>query len=246
MSAAPIIQNERKHPSFQKYVPYHLNWKIFGDDECKFGPKARDGKANLQSMIFSDLINLLMKKEIGEVSNFINTTVILNGVEHVIECKGLSETLLPVMLELISKKCSLNCNWFYYDSDRVKDDFHESFTFFLVDQKKIVLEQASVSHSATSWLNSDFLIYDNEHIWDGHAELEKASSMWWYQKFYSDTEVGQIMKIRDTMTVTDGAAVNEKSTEVLLFQQLIAQSKRTNSLLIWILIAFIIIFIFNR
>ncbi len=246
MSVAPKIENNRKSPSFQKYIPYQLNWEIFGKEECKFGPKVKGEKANLQTMTFSDLIGMLMKKEIGEVSRFLDTTVVVDGVEHLIECKGVAQCILPILLELISKKCSLSCTWFYYDSDHVKDDFHENFTFFLVSKNKIVLESASVSHTATSWLNPEFLSYDGDHVWSGHADMEKASSIWWYQKFYSDTEIGQIIKIRDTIDATDGTAVSEKSVEALAFRHLINASKRTNTLLIWILIALVAVFVFHR
>ncbi len=193
--------SKRKGPTFERYIPYMLNWNIFKDEPCKIGVENLNGKIEFNQMTFLELIQLLEKKKITETTKLGGQhNVKFNDTEYKIECTGLADCLLPILLKLISQEgFAVECYWYYYDEDHVLDDFHEFFSFFLVNGAKIVLENATISHASGAWLNSDFLKYEPNDFTHNEAGMRQASAVWWYKKFYSQTNIGQIVSIRERL-----------------------------------------------
>ena len=241
--ATPKIEN----PSFEKYVQYRLNWEVFGPDICKVTSKADGKNPELKMMKFSEVIGMFMEKEITSFKRFPRTTVVSEGIQYEIKCEGVCESLLPILLGLMSKKIGIDCTWYFYDMDYVIGDFHERYIFFLVGDTGIVNQAAAVTNAAGSLLNPNFLTCDNEHIWNNSERLEKAWAQWYYQKFY-ETEFGQVVKIRDSLDDSENPDDDEdaiESKEMKAFREMINQSKTTNALLVCMLIA-MAIFLFYR
>lgn len=95
------------------------------------------------------------------------------------------------------------CRWFYYDWDRVVDDMHDAFYFFIVTPAGIAPETAIFHRYTNSGFDPSFFIQTDspkaaaDDIWSGAAAHRKAQTAFWYRKFYQDTPTGQLVALRD-------------------------------------------------
>jgi hypothetical protein len=88
--------------------------------------------------------------------------------------------------------------WFFYDSDRSRTDPHEAYSFFVVCDDKIVRECVEFSDYIGSGFDPSVFEtdYDSDSSWPGHRAFTEAMIQFWYQKFYTESQVGQLMVLR--------------------------------------------------
>jgi len=88
--------------------------------------------------------------------------------------------------------------WFFYDSDSARGGPHELYMFFVVHIDKIVRERVCFSDFNGSGFDpSVFKAEDNSSpAWVNDGPTREARTRFWYQKFYSETQTGQIMFLR--------------------------------------------------
>jgi hypothetical protein len=103
------------------------------------------------------------------------------------------------MLELESE--GINCfetQWFFYDRDHCTDDVMEQYTFFVAHKKAIVREQVSFCDYSRSGFDPTVFEArdDSRPIWFNHPEFDAASDRYCYEKFYTETFMGQMMVLR--------------------------------------------------
>lgn len=82
--------------------------------------------------------------------------------------------------------------WFYYDHD-ISRDADESYTFFAVHDRKVVMEGCHFS-----WLEPLILKResDNDPIWQSQPCFDEAFERYCYRRFYTETVTGQLMVLR--------------------------------------------------
>ncbi len=88
---------------------------------------------------------------------------------------------------------------FWYDSDHVLDDAHDSHRFFVVHKDAIVMEGITFSQHSSAGFNPQAFrraFESGDDIW-GHAQdWREAETRYWYRKFYRETMMGQLMALR--------------------------------------------------
>lgn len=241
MSAADG-KTERKRPSFKPLVPYSLKWEAFGSEPCRFGVQIKGGKPELQTMTFIELVRFLCKQKITGYENrplCLDVAVSFDGTEHIAEGEIVME-LLPTILELVLKKANIDfTTWYFYDKYWGRGGGGEFFTFFLVSGNEIVLDHMTISSGLLSRVNSDVLKYEYDDEFSD-ADSDQAIAIWWYRKFYSETKTGQILEIKNDV-IYGGLETGFRSPEELVLRQLLAESKRINVLLMFVLVAIVAI-----
>lgn len=108
--------------------------------------------------------------------------------------------LLEAMLDLRRTGVeALRCRWFYYDRDRLTNDPHEIYRFFVVQDNKIVSEDISFSDALWWGFDPDVFCaaYDIAAIGRHEQASREAERHYWYRRFYSETQAGQIMTLRN-------------------------------------------------
>jgi hypothetical protein len=97
--------------------------------------------------------------------------------------------LLYVLLKL-RKTLPLGAAFFYYDRDWVRDFPQEIQRFFVVSEDKIVEEELLFSDSPGSGFDPSIFEAADDDPW------KVAWVRWWYRKFYTETQMGQLMALR--------------------------------------------------
>ncbi|HWB17023.1 MAG TPA: hypothetical protein VG538_11510 [Vicinamibacterales bacterium] len=94
--------------------------------------------------------------------------------------------------------------FFYYDEDHVVDDFHEAFSFFVVNNDRIVLDRVSVTRTRDNGF--DPRVFEPAYgrgpkIWCNTPAVERAQVRWWYRRFYEETDAGRLTLLRDDVDI---------------------------------------------
>ena len=94
--------------------------------------------------------------------------------------------------------------FFYYDSDHVVDDVHDSFSFFVVNGDSFALDRVTFSRHSGSGFNASvfrpFYRVENQ-VWRSEPDVEQAKVRWWYRRFYQETEAGRLTTLRDDVAL---------------------------------------------
>src|SRR5271157_5864675 len=126
-------------------------------------------------------------------------TVVLSGSSF---NRGVAEVLLGLQKDGITY---FETQWFWYDKDHATDDLMASYIFFVVGYppagvhgKAIVREQVSFcDYSDSGFDPSMFEPPEDSPIWSNDPEWDGAWARYWYRKFYTETQMGQLMTLRE-------------------------------------------------
>lgn len=145
------------------------------------------------------LVEELHKKRIEASSPLTNIKVKKDGKEYYATGDDFSTSILKALIALCEKGVDgFHASWYYYERDSVVDDYHESYRFFVVSGKEIVAE--SVSFSKWSGSGFDISIFrprdHSKSTWFADAAWGIAQDRYWYDKFYTETEMGRLMVLR--------------------------------------------------
>jgi hypothetical protein len=94
--------------------------------------------------------------------------------------------------------------FFYYDKDRVTDDDHDSFGFFVVNGDRIVLDRVTFSRHSNSGFNPNVFsqpFQTSRSVWRNEPFVEAAKVRWWYRKFYKETPAGELTTLREDVSL---------------------------------------------
>lgn len=102
--------------------------------------------------------------------------------------------LLENLIELHSAGIDpYRTTWFYYGHDWSRDA-DELFFFFLIQDGRIVRETVSFLHCSPRVLIKSKV--DGEPTWHAERYQNQAWESYWYRKFYTETQTGQLMVLR--------------------------------------------------
>ncbi len=89
-------------------------------------------------------------------------------------------------------------SWFWFDSDSVTDDPHESHAFFVVHRDAMIRERVAFSDCAGSGFDPRLFVAEEESdpIWLSDKGWADARVRYWYRRFYKETPTGQMMVLR--------------------------------------------------
>lgn len=133
---------------------------------------------------------------------FAMTTVVCEGKEYIVQL-GLPDGYLDLLnisinlWETIKDPFAiLHCNWCFLLEDSSVGDFRDEFVFFLVHQRKVVMECARLRVRDQSALEMFFEPEDNKHYGGIHSkEFRSAQTKTYYRIFSDETKFGNILKI---------------------------------------------------
>ena len=114
---------------------------------------------------------------------------------------GLSFNLQVAAILLDLQKDGINyyfSQWFWFDSDSYREDFHSVYSFFVVSDDRIVRETVSLSDYHQNGFDPTILEAEDKSnsIWSNDADWREARTRYWYSKFYTETRTGQLMVLR--------------------------------------------------
>jgi|SRR5437773_1468145 len=128
-----------------------------------------------------------------------------------------------------------SAQWFFYDSDSSRTEPHEIYSFFVVCDDKIVRECVDFR----DYIGSGFdpAVFEADYDSDSTSRAwSEARTRLWYQKFYTETEIGQLMVLRQDRPRLYGGRSNLLPETSALFpgnaHKTISQIHR----LLWVLI----------
>jgi hypothetical protein len=137
--------------------------------------------------------------------------------------------------------------FFYYDRDRVVDDVHESFSFFVVNDDRFVLDRVTFSrHSGNGFDPGMFKpFYEVEHqIWASEPHVEQAKVRWWYRRFYEETDAGRLTLLHDDIDLYHYVPEwKQRQVMAASIEQIARSTAQLQKLVIYALIALALIVI---
>jgi hypothetical protein len=105
-----------------------------------------------------------------------------------------------VQVDRILGEESLDPTFYYYDHDDVTDDDVESFSFFVVNGGRIVLDRVSVfRHHHNGFDPAIFKSIEDisDEVWSSEAAVQSAVVRQWYRRFYQETDAGRLTTFRE-------------------------------------------------
>jgi hypothetical protein len=92
-----------------------------------------------------------------------------------------------------------SATWYLYDSEFSTDQPHDLYTFFVVCHDKIVREHASVRDYPGNGFDPSFFEAEDYSFFNRSSEAtwRRALTQFWYRKFYTETQMGQLAVLRD-------------------------------------------------
>lgn len=194
--------------NFKKFVPYVVDFDYI-DEKVDFYVTSPD--TSEVKMGFSFIIQFFSDKTITEpiYASFQKSFFMsCDGSKYEIRCDNLiARRVLSEVLNLQNEKKPIHCIWYFYDLNSCNEQPQFMHHFFLVNDDKIVSDKVVIS---TSWMDKcdvnvliedePFLLEDSSlPLWDNEEGDMKAATFWYYQKFYEETNRGQILAIKENI-----------------------------------------------
>ena len=139
----------------------------------------------------------------------------------------------------------LQCTFYFYDKDRVSDDLHCSYAFFVAHGHKIVREEAIFNDHAGNGFDPTILTSDAERpIWRNHRYFDEAHTRLMYRKFYEETYMGRLMVARLDKPELYGGRDNPDFPQQAATR--IGKQLSGIGLALWILVALIALMLYRQ
>ena len=207
---------KNKKLNVSKHVPYEVDFDYL-EENVQFFLEVSN-KEEIKTS-FLKIIDFFSDKKISEPvdESFSDVCVVCDDVTYKIRCKNLiARQVLAVILNLQNEKKPLWCLWCLYDYNSCNEMPQFIHSFFLAADSKIQLDNVQIS---TSWMNEcdqNILVEasiaetpdSSMPLWSNMEEDLKARVLWYYQKFYQETENGQILAIRDNLKLLESEKFN--------------------------------------
>lgn len=202
---------KNKELKVKAHIPYEVDFDYLHE---KVHFSLTEKNRNPTDYQFWEIIQFFSKKKISQPvdASFSKTIYIkCDDVEYTINCENLiARQVLALTLNLQNEKKSFHNSWYLYDYDECTETPQFIHSFFLVDDHKII----DFARISTSWMDecdinilieSTPILSDNSSLplWNNMKSNLKATTLWCYQKFYQETERGQILAIRKNLPNPD-------------------------------------------
>lgn len=145
-----------------------------------------------------------------------------------------------IRIDQASEHRSFHPIFFYYDRDHVVDDVHDSFSFFVVNDDRFVLDRVTFSrHSGSGF---DRRVFDpfytvKNQIWRSEPYVEDAKVRWWYRRFYEETDAGKLTTLRDDVDLFHYVPDwKQRAAIAMAIGQIAATTKQVQRLLVYLLV----------
>jgi hypothetical protein len=92
-----------------------------------------------------------------------------------------------------------SATWYLYDSEFSTDQPHDLYTFFVVCDDKIVREHVCLRDYPGNGFDPSLFEAEDYSFFNRSSEAawRRALTQFWYRKFYTETQMGQLAALRD-------------------------------------------------
>lgn len=192
---------KNKDLNIKERIPYEIDFEYLNMQVDFFltTPSAENKKEQ-----FYSIIEFFKDKKFVEPSyaSFMRSfRVKCENFQYTVECNNLiARQILSVLLNLQDKGEALYHSWYLYDYDRCNEMPQFEHSFFIAGDHKIILENVNISSSWMDECDPNVLIESSVAncpdssvpLWSNMEANLKAETIWYYQKFYQETIIGQL------------------------------------------------------
>ncbi len=198
-----------------------------------------DGKQEDTPTTLEEIFGRFKDRSIRVEEGFLYTELTVDDERKSFAGPSFSRDMLMTILKLRSEGIEpFHSEWYFFDHDSCRDGPHESYAFFVVFGDKIVRERVAFSDYHSSGFDPD-VFKSNDHsneTWCNDFAWTQARVRLCYKRFYSETQIGQLMLLRDDSPEIFDARRSIASPEHLLLADLFTLVRKIHVSL-WVLIA---------
>lgn len=108
---------------------------------------------------------------------------------------GVAEEILGILCAAYEKTGSWETRWYILDEDRMTDDFHLLFRFFVTGKDGSFVSTARFSVTGLDDADMSLFRKRSHGGWESQKSTEQAHAALAYRKFYSETQEGQLVAL---------------------------------------------------
>ena len=193
------LSNQQKWRGF-RFTAYSLNPKVL---DLPLAQKRRvGGKTEQIPTTVGEIYKSLADRRIEVKDTIVETEVTTDSEKLVF----VGPTFVLRMLEELLKLRNDGANpfaaaaWYLYDTDAsFTNEPNDLYTFFVVCDDKIVREQVAVRDYLGNGFDSSLFEAEDYSFFNRSTEASwrRALTRFWYRKFYTETQMGQLAVLRD-------------------------------------------------
>lgn len=149
--------------------------------------------------IYASLKDKTINPESLEHGGLVDKLITTDGEEITVKGTSFNRQLLREFLKLRLEGINpFFTVWYYYDHDSCVKDPQEAYVFFAVHADKIIRERVMFSDFPGSGFDPSLFDKGNhsDPTWGDEEARDKAEAAYWYRKFYTHTQAGQLMVLR--------------------------------------------------
>ena len=241
---------------------YEINWKVLSDAPLS---EIREGSSHIQTTVravlhealphlFTPLnddgsVGITPPRQACTVQEEVTGRVIIRTPSRKITLDTLGNgtsfaadvVATVIRIDQLPERQAFHPIFFYYDRDHVVDDVHESFSFFVVNDDRIVLDRVTFNRHSGSGFDARIFkpSYTVENqIWQSEPFVEAAKVRWWYRRFYEETDAGRLTLLREDVDLYH--YVPEVRLQQLMaasIEKVASRTAQVQKLLVFVLIA---------
>lgn len=247
---------------FKPFTPYILNQNIFAELKLKPNTRSREVEfANKDTMSVLDILNIISdnfsefifdKDEI----QFLSLDFQVGKDQYSFDAtEGSGTHILRVILGIMKEtgvwEDAFYSTWYYFEDDRLIEDLHLYYRFFLCRGDRIVSPVVIISDGPPFSFPENFLLEDTEVTLNNDAEDRVAITRICYEKWQNETLPGKIFAMKTRMQQESDLAERFGDKSYLTFENVLPLLIRESSLLkeklthiMWLLFVLVSILIY--
>jgi hypothetical protein len=192
---------------FKQYVPYRINRKLLGELNLEPDKNAKPGVANKSPISIMDFLHRILnnKFEFTAHSSFVFEMNVTTGAELYSFDPVINDStkILKIILNMAKETKDLgevlNYAWYFIEEERLVEDTHLYYHFFLCQGDEIIDQMVTISDGPPFSFPQTFLLEDTEVYLSNDAENRAALSQICYEKWQHETLEGRIFAKRALM-----------------------------------------------
>ena len=193
--------------SFKQYVPYRINWELLDTINLEPVPHAGDdveavNKAPMSVMeVLRKVIANNYEFTIGEFFGLLDRQVCIGAERYSFDRgNGDGPYILNIMLSMMKEPGGwdnvLQGNWYYFEKNRLSEDVHDYYRFFLCMGDQIITPAVTISDGPPFSFPETFLVENTEvYLRNDHMD-RRAHTRLCYEKWQRETLPGRIYAMK--------------------------------------------------
>jgi hypothetical protein len=185
--------------------------------------------------------------ELNEAHGFITIKATKRLIRLNSDSDGLTANLVAAIIRIdqLIGDVPFHPVFFYYERDYSLQDIADSFSFFVVNGDRIVLDRVTFSRYSMNGFDEkvfDLAFKVEPPMWAGTAGAVNARIRSWYRRFYEETEAGRFMAMRQDVDLYHYLPDwKHRALIAAKIEQVARSTSQVQTLLICVIIALVVI-----